>query len=573
MPSDTIRAPRPSMGALRATGFALLAAASVAAQFPRPTFAAPMNFFPSGSSNVGGGPVIMADCASGDFNNDGLVDIAAIRVGQRGVLVADCTAAPNPNLAFSAATGATYAAPATITPAAAAAPLGVPFGAFPIDMIATNLNNDGVPDLVVLYRNNGGAGTVVMQPFLGAVGGLTPLAASVTFVGTNAVQNNAQMGVGDFDGDANVDLFIVTTAGGFVFLNNLGTGIFAAPAGVALGAGVPVAMVVQDREGDGDPDVAVLMTGTGGATDNVTIIDNNLGAMGVVSTTPHGVGASLALVGGFLGGSVANGDLIVVGTLAGTDTFEIVFNLGGTYGASGLTQAMPAWNQTCIVGGDLDGDPYTDLVAGGNTGGFTAIYTEGLALPFLAAGFAADPAATSVLAVDLSTDHDGDGIVDVAGAASGNGVNSPLLASRRAFNRAAAWSVADTNTCVVPAGTLVAPPLDFGNPTWTMTYTFAPAANQTVALLVGVPLTAVTTFGSLSASFPVDPACSTMLDPSQITSINSLGVNASGVGTVVSSLPVIPSIRGTQAALQVAVYDIANSRYTTSNSAVTTWGY
>jgi hypothetical protein len=173
-------------------------------------------FLPKADYAVGTNPDALV---AGDFNGDGRPDLAAVSLtGSVSVLLN--------NGAGGFLPAGNYA---------------VPSGSHSVAV--ADFNGDGHPDLVVnhsLLLNNGD----------GTFGPATALAANGEIVAD-----------GDFNGDGKADLASAVPTGpgaesGLISLGN-GDGTFQAPLGFALDSGRPMAIAVEDLNGDGKPDLAV----------------------------------------------------------------------------------------------------------------------------------------------------------------------------------------------------------------------------------------------------------------------------------------------------------------------------
>jgi hypothetical protein len=236
--------------------------------------------------------------AVGDFNGDGVLDLAVVNGGDssgrgRGVSVllghGDGTFGP----------AVTYAA-----------------GNFPQAVAVGDFNGDGVPDLAVA---NYGSDTVSV--LLGQGDG-TFRPATNYFVGFDPIS----VAVGDFNGDGILDLAVANQGsspdyadGNVSVLLGQGDGTFRSARNYTAGIG-PSSVVVGDFNGDGIPDLAVADAG-GGAS---VLLGNGDGTFGAALSYTAGRGPISVAVADFNGDGFP--DLAVANNLS--DDVSILLNDG-----------------------------------------------------------------------------------------------------------------------------------------------------------------------------------------------------------------------------------------------------
>ena len=224
---------------------------------------------------------------------------------------------------------------------------GPPFSqavlASPIALAIGDLNRDGKPDLVVVNGYAGHFGVVgsTVQAFLGNGDGTFRLPA------TYAVGTNPQgVAIGDLDGDGNPDL-VVTSAStrAFTALLGRGDGTFNVGASYMVGDS-PTGIALADFNGDGKLDAVV-----GNSSDLMIYFGNGNGTFAVPTVIASGTpGVSNIIVADFNGDGYP--DLAVGSTL--------LAGMGdGTFGASYLGMGG---GQVAV---DMNGDSRLDLVAPG----------------------------------------------------------------------------------------------------------------------------------------------------------------------------------------------------------------
>src|SRR6185437_11985339 len=217
-------------------------------------------------------PSFLDDLAIGDFNADGIRDVAVVRSGadEVQVLQGDGT-----GYFFEVA--------------------NLPLPAVPLSVVAQDLNGDGKPDIAVSNWTNASLSNAYATVFINN---------GVSFnTGTTYATNGAgALRIGDFNNDSQPDLAMtggsVTVGGtlaGISILTNKGNGDFFASVDISVGRRTDQ-MAVSDFNNDGKVDV--LLSDTGGS---ILLLLNNFStsqpclSVNDVSTTEGDTGTTDAV--------------------------------------------------------------------------------------------------------------------------------------------------------------------------------------------------------------------------------------------------------------------------------------
>jgi len=339
--------------------------------------------FAASSIGVGTNP---QGIVTGDFNGDGIMDLAVANQGTTGGGSSISILLGNGNGTFSP--GPT---------------LSLPTGTLPGPMVAGDFNGDGKLDLAI-----GDTLSSRIQVFLGAGNGsFTPVAGSTVnctlVVDCGNTVQPVSLAVGDFNGDGYLDLAIINATVNTlsIFLGN-GNGTFQPQSTAAFTFTQPVAVVAGDINNDGVPDLLVAdaagnavyaLTSEGNGTFNKTATISTTDPVAMVLADFNGNGTL---------------DLAVVNGSSGTVT--IFFGTGkGTFG-TGVSYPTGSGASSIVVG-DFNGDGVLDIATVNASSNSVSLLlgvaggTFQTAIPLTTGG---SPVAAAV------ADFNGDGRLDMA---------------------------------------------------------------------------------------------------------------------------------------------------------------
>jgi hypothetical protein len=275
--------------------------------------------------------------AAGDFNGDGIQDLAVANYGAS-------------NVAILLGNGSGGFTPSAASPVAA--------GAGPLSVAVGDFNGDGIPDLAI--ANSIGSNVSVL---LGdGTGGFVPALGSPFATGVDPTW----VAVGDFNGDGNQDLAIANGAGSVTVLLGDGTGGFTAAVGSPFAAGSgPFFVAVADFNGDGKPDLAVADYGSATVT---VLLGDGTGGFTLAPGSPFAAGSepTAIAVGDFNGDGIP--DLAVSDEGGANNAVVLLGNGAGGFSAAPGSPFAAGANAFSIVVGDFNGDGVQDLVLASQSG-------------------------------------------------------------------------------------------------------------------------------------------------------------------------------------------------------------
>lgn len=345
-----------------------------------PSLAGADQFGPAPNSPVlsGSQPVALV---SGDFNRDGLADLAvanqnagtvtallgngsgqfslasgsplAVGPNPTGLAVGDFNSDGVPDLAVADRIENTVrlmlgGGDGTFSLAAGSP---VPVGAMPVSLAVGDFTGAGVPDLAVPNLQGNSVSVLLGN----GIGGLTGATA-----GAIAVGNPAAVAVGDFNSDGFLDMAVLDQADNTVrvFLGD-GTARFTpAPGGPITVGTTPAAVAVADFNRDGKPDLAVANKSDGSLT---LLLGNGDGSFRTAPGSPNQLGGNPVAL------AVAdfNGDGFPDLAVADSFTNAVTTLLGD--GAGGLAPAGAPQGvgsaPDALTTADFNGDLRSDLAA------------------------------------------------------------------------------------------------------------------------------------------------------------------------------------------------------------------
>ena len=349
------------------------------AVFVTPGSAAPLDGPLLPAANYGVAGARLGGVVSGDFNNDGVPDLAS--------------ASTSGNFLVLLGRGdGTFGE-------------GVPAGSFfgsPRRVATADLDGDGSLDLVLVTNS---AVCIELGPGVDASQALGGSSFATLGFRTQG------LAIADFDGDGLPDLATADAA-----LNSLsihlgaGDGTFGAPLTTSLGTGNIESIVALDSNSDGAMDVAVLDRFTGSV---VTLLGTGSGLFTALLPDPVGLASPVEFTAGDLNGD-GTPDLVTVSSGSG-DNLSVQLGLGNGSYSNPVVYDLDG-DPVDVALADLDGDGVVDAVTA-NSFNNSVSFLQGSGSAILGAelrtafGDTGSPDRPEAL---VAGDFDGDGAPDIA---------------------------------------------------------------------------------------------------------------------------------------------------------------
>ena len=273
--------------------------------------------------------------AIGDFNGDGIPDLAVANFGSNTVSIL----LGNGDGSFQSA-------------------VEYPVGVTPSYVAVGDFNKDGALDLAVANTNSFSPGGTV-SILLGNGNGTFQAALNYASTEPYAIV------VADLNHDGNLDLVVDNHAGQISVLLGNGDGTFQTAKYYAAGSN-PLSVVVGDFNKDGKPDIAVANK----ASNNVSVLlGNGDGTFKTAVNYPAGTNPVRIASGDFNG----DGNLDLAVANSGSNNISILMGNGdGTFQAA--VNLSAGQSPSAVAVGDFNGDGKIDLVVTNHTDNTIGIY-------------------------------------------------------------------------------------------------------------------------------------------------------------------------------------------------------
>ncbi len=228
------------------------------------------------------------------------------------------------------------------------------FGANPASEVTGDFNQDGIPDVAVLWTSSGPYSVTILT----GKGDGTFSAGTPIDTGVN--QSGPFMVFGDFNGDGKTDLAVVSSnatsnVSSFTILLGNGDGTFAAPLTSPGVAGLPTSAVAADFNGDGNLDLAVVIANSS----LFILLGNGDGTFNAEPTVVSGQDLGLIATGDFNRDGIP--DLVATNYSRFGGSPTIFIGKGDGTFAETTTSVTLDYFPTSVVAVDFNGDGLLDL--------------------------------------------------------------------------------------------------------------------------------------------------------------------------------------------------------------------
>ncbi|MGD0442568.1 MAG: FG-GAP-like repeat-containing protein [Edaphobacter sp.] len=314
--------------------------------------------------------------AVGDFNGDGMLDIATVNDDDRGFVA----------ILLGNGDG-TFQAPITY-----------PVGTDPVFVAVGDFNGDGNLDLAVANSNSNN-----ISVHLGNGDGTFQ---NPIFIPTGAAPGS--IAIGDFNRDGQLDLAVANAnSNNISILLGNGDGTFQAQVTHSSGLD-PISIQVGDLNGDGNPDLVVANSWSNNLT---VLLGNGDGTFGASQFYATDAGPLSVAIGDFNHDGIAD---LVTANFYGGDVSVLLGYGDGTFRTEMPYATAPQTASVSVA--DLNGDGSLDIVAGSTAGGELSIVLGAGDGTFHGAIQYAENSGPDSLDSIAVGDFDGDGQIDIASA-------------------------------------------------------------------------------------------------------------------------------------------------------------